>query len=272
MLDVRNNLTALQKLDKFFTRDDVIQRCLQQVDLAQYDFILEPSAGNGAFLKYLPATTTAIDIEPDSDAVRQFDYFDYQIPSGYHQALVIGNPPFGVNHQLSAQFLQHSFAMGAVQTVAFILPNVYNKHTRQSIIPADWRIKSITPLPRDSFVYQSQIKHVPCSFFVFDKSAGPDLRIDPRQYVETKDFSFSGKNQAYDFFMFGASPKRIVTQPQPNNRGYFIKVKTSLTQVLANIQNIDWQGHSCAEGGVYWLTKAEIVKQYNDYTIQQRRE
>jgi hypothetical protein len=51
--------------------------------------------------------------------------------------LIIGNPPFGNRNALSKRFLEHSFSFSNVGTVGFILPNVYKKHTLQSIIPED---------------------------------------------------------------------------------------------------------------------------------------
>ena len=77
------------------------------------------------------------------------------------------------------------------------------------------------------------------------------------------DFAF-GTPDDYEFFMFGSSPGKIVTEPKPNNRGYYIKPKIPSEEVIDRIQNVSWQGHSCANGGVAWFTKPEIVAQYNE--------
>ena len=53
------------------------------------------------------------------------------------------------------------------QTIAFVLPNVYRKHTRQKILPYNWRIVSITELGRDCFTLEGKEYHVPASFFIF---------------------------------------------------------------------------------------------------------
>ncbi len=44
------------KLDKFYTKENIVKECLEKIKdkFDNYDIILEPSAGNGSFLKNLP--------------------------------------------------------------------------------------------------------------------------------------------------------------------------------------------------------------------------
>ncbi len=174
---------------------------------------------------------------------------------------MIGNPPFGKYHSLSDAFLNRAFSYNNVQTIAFILPNTYNKHSRQKIIPKTWRIKNIKELGKDCFIFNGKKKHIPCSFFVFDKSKGKDLRFDPKK-AQTNDFLFS-KPPDFDFFIFGASPSKITQHVHPNNRGYFIKAIINEARLKKRFKTLPWKGNSCANGGVAWFTKAEIVHQYN---------
>ena len=39
------------KLDKFYTKDNIVNYCLSTINLNDYKTIIEPSAGNGAFSK-----------------------------------------------------------------------------------------------------------------------------------------------------------------------------------------------------------------------------
>ena len=178
----------------------------------------------------------------------------------YRCVLVIGNPPFGRYHNLSSKFISHALSFSNVQTIAFVLPNVYRKHTGQRILPYNWRIVSITALGRNCFTLEGKAYHVPASFFIFDKSEGKDLRVDPDARTETNDFKFSNKDD-FDIFVFGASPKRIKV-PTSNNRGYFLKSKIPVEALISKIKAVDWNGNSCANGGVYWLTKFEFLEQY----------
>lgn len=251
-------------LDKFYTREKIVKRCLEQVRQLpyHYDCVIEPSAGNGAFYKNIEHDTKiGIDIDPQHQEIIKADWFNYRISEAYRCVLVIGNPPFGQYQKLSSQFISHALSFNNVQTIAFILPNVYRKHTRQKILPTHWRIVSITELGKDCFTLAGKRYHVPTSFFIFDKSEGKDLRVDPNAYTETKDFRFSNKND-FDIFVFGASPKKITRTPTPNNRGHYLKSKIPVDDLIFRIKNIDWNGNSSANGGVYWLTKFEFLEQY----------
>ena len=251
-------------LDQYFTKPEVVQRCLAKLgDLSRYDLVIEPSAGNGAFLEGLQhSNKIGIDIAPQHKDVMKADWLEYRIDQTAKCVLVVGNPPYGRYHKSSSAFIMHATRFPNVRTVAFILPNVYRKHTRQRIISKKWRIASMTELGRDCFTLEGRDYHVPTSFFVLDRSPGEDLRVRlPEKITGTQDFDFATKKE-FDVFVFGASPKRVTTDPKPNNRGHFLKAKIPVPILIERIKCVDWQGNSCANGGVYWLTKFEFAKQY----------
>jgi len=256
--------TTGQALDQYYTKDQVVQHCLKMLGtIEQYDLVIEPSAGAGAFLSSIDhPNKVGIDIDPQHKNIIKYDFLKFHIDQNYEKVLVFGNPPYGRYHKLSRAFIQHAMLFPNVHTIGFILPNVYRKHTRQRIIPLDWRIVSITDLGRDCFTIDGQDYHVPTSFFVFDKSHGKDLRVvPPKNIIGTKDFLFSDEND-FDVFVFGASPKRVIFNPKPNNRGYFLKSLIPVDTLVGRIKSVNWKGNSCATGGVYWLTKYEFWHQY----------
>ena len=202
-----------------------------------------------------------LDIDPQHSEIVQNNWLEYNISPEYERVLVVGNPPWGMYHSLSTAFLRHALSFSNVQTIAFILPNVYRKHTRQRLLPAHWRIVSITELERNSFILEGRSYHAPASFFVFDKSKGEDLRVNPHLFTETKDFTLSNKSD-FDIFVFGAAPRKITQYPTENNRGYYLKSKIPIEILINKVKAVNWQGNSCANGGVYWLTKYEFLEQY----------
>ena len=254
---------ALKRLDKYYTKQAVVRKCLQTICLDDYDLVIEPSAGAGAFYHaILHRNKIGLDISPDHEEIIKGDWLKHQVDGRYKSVLVIGNPPFGKYHSLSKKFIEHSLRFANVKTIAFVLPNVYKKYTRQMIIPTEWRIKHIIPLPRNAFMVGEKDFHMPSSFFVIDKSSGTDLRTLRLTHInEIKDFSF-GTRQDYDLFVFGAAPKRVICNATPNNRGYFLKSKIDREELRQRITQIPWQGNSCANGGVYWLNKTEFLEQY----------
>ena len=262
--------TKTEALDQYYTRKNTVQRCLSLLgDLSRYDLVIEPSAGSGAFLTAIGHDNViGIDIDPQHSDVLRADWFDFQVPDKFRRVLVVGNPPYGQYHKLSTAFIRRALSFENVVTIAFILPNVYRKHTRQRIIPKDWRIKSITDLGQDCFTRDGKNCHIPTSFFVLDRSEGPDLRVvPPSNLTGTLDFDF-GTAKDFDVFVFGASPKRVIENPRPNNRGYYLKAKIPVTTLIDRIKNVQWTGYSAASGGVYWLTKLEFVVQYRAYYEQ----
>ena len=94
----------MDKLDKFYTKQEVAKKCLSVLDLDKYDAILEPSAGSGAFFYLLPENKReGIDIAPDlEEDILEADFLQY-FPawSGKKKYLVVGTPPFGKNRSLA---------------------------------------------------------------------------------------------------------------------------------------------------------------------------
>ena len=230
-----------KKYDKYYTKSHVVQKCLRSIDLNAYDLVIEPSAGNGAFFHAIKhENKVGMDILPEHADLKKKDWLRYCIDPTYKRVLVIGNPPFGQYHALSKAFLRHAFAFPNVQTVAFILPNVYKKHTRQHIVPRQWRIKEVVDVGKNAFLVGTEDFHIDSSFFVIDKSLGDDLRSPSFAGIyETEDFLITNKEN-FDIFVFGASPKRVITSPTSKNRGYFLKSKIPVKALIHKIKQVDW--------------------------------
>lgn len=257
------------KLDKFYTKSSIAKDCINLVeDLDKYDLIIEPSVGGGAFFNNLKDyNILGIDLDPTikNDRIIKHDWLTYNIDFLIPKVLVIGNPPFGKRNKLSIDFIKHATLFNNVYSIAFILPDVYNKHTLQKNIPKEFRLKTIFKLPNNSFEVDGEEYHVPCSFFVFEKSDGVCLKFNPSKYTDTDDWIYGTKDDA-DFYIMGASPKTVkeLKDVTLNNRGYYIKLKENKdkNRIIEKFKNIKWDGYSSANGGVSWMTKPEIVKNY----------
>ena len=81
---------------------------------------IEPSAGSGVFLDYLPKRTLAYDIEPDNNRILKQDYLTLDLK--YKQGrCIIGNPPYGDNKNcIFEKFYKKSIYLG--DFISFILP------------------------------------------------------------------------------------------------------------------------------------------------------
>lgn len=82
---------------------------------------LEPSAGNGVFLDYLPPNTLAYDIEPEDKSNRIVTQDFLTLNLEYKKGrCIVGNPPYGKGNYTSVKFYKKSLELG--DYIAFILP------------------------------------------------------------------------------------------------------------------------------------------------------
>jgi hypothetical protein len=123
--------------DQFFTPDHVTRKCwtifneVTKVNIADYTFI-EPSAGDGAFLKVLPQGTIAMDVEPRNERITRQDYLTWTPiePNTQQNYIVFGNPPFGLRGHVALNFINHSH--GFADYVCFILPQLFESDGKGS--------------------------------------------------------------------------------------------------------------------------------------------
>ena len=133
--------------DKFYTKPAVAKQLINILDLQKYDLIIEPSAGNGSFSKNI-ANCLALDLFPEDESILQQDFFSF-IPPKANNCLVIGNPPFGQQAKLAIAFFRH--AANFANTIAFILPKSFKKHSIQNRLPLNFHLEQEYELPENSF-------------------------------------------------------------------------------------------------------------------------
>ena len=128
------SMTPREK-NQFFTKDSTAKDCVMivynvlsnYIDIEEYTFV-EPSAGSGNFLQWLPDDTVAMDIESFGNPhIIIQDFFDWQ-PDPEKKYIVIGNPPFGLRGQQALKFINK--ALTFADFCAFILPPLFNSDGR----------------------------------------------------------------------------------------------------------------------------------------------
>lgn len=251
-------------LDKFYTKDNVALNCIETLDLEPYDFIIEPSAGNGAFSNQI-VDCLAFDIQPEHVNIKQQNFFDLDLSLYKGKTLVIGNPPFGKRNCLSKGFIKHCMDNG-VDTIAFVLPTTYRKHTLQRIFNEEYNLVSQTELPHNSFLLDGQDYHVPCVWQIWSKSIiGDDLRC--KVFSECNAFELSTRKSGH-FFVFGAALNNVLTidNVSDKNRGYYVTVKSGYNNDVIKdwFINNNWhvRSNSGVSGGVSWFTMSEVYQTY----------
>jgi hypothetical protein len=103
--------TGLQrtKSDKFYTNPSVVKICIEYIKsiltITKEDIIIEPSAGNGAFIPEIETIsdhTFFYDIEPEHSKIIPSDFLEVELDDLQDKDKIqnrkihfIGNPPFG---------------------------------------------------------------------------------------------------------------------------------------------------------------------------------
>ena len=167
-------------------------------------YFIEPAAGDGIFLRYLPRPKT-IAVEVDPLLLQKHpDYVPASIENGGFLALTpndlriskidrsnvvfIGNPPFSVpkfggrSNNVALDFVNHAASMG--DTVAMILGNTFRRPTTQSKINSKFHLVFDMDLPQKSFTMDGVPTHVTTIFQIwqakYDDQGNPIPRpIDP---------------------------------------------------------------------------------------------
>lgn len=285
---------ARDSLDRFYTPEETARKCIASVPVDDYEHIVEPSAGTGAFSSLLPARRHAFDISPQHESIEQRDWFnvaredivgDSVDNTDSEHMLVIGNPPFGTRSTLAKNFIKHAIELGA-DTIAFVLPDTFTKRTNQRCFPDEWRLVQVLELSRDECTFLLGYKDeerdadskddeqeidglfIPCSFFVWTRLDDymPNINLrdkivpQPEQYTflargdENADFSVNGNN---------GKTKNLedITNPKAE---HYIRVSEGYDadELRSLFDDIDYDFKSSVNGGVAWVSQNDINKKF----------
>ena len=85
---------------KYYTVDTTAQICYtairRNIKIKKRDLIIEPSAGNGAFIKYIKKLSnnySFYDIKPEHKEIIKKNFL--KLKKTHNNLHIIGNPPFG---------------------------------------------------------------------------------------------------------------------------------------------------------------------------------
>ena len=158
-------------LDRFYTKPSVVDDLLQHIDIKDYDVVVEPSAGSGAWSSKIE-DCLAIDISPANEDIIQGDFlsddFLFDDMKKDNKILVIGNPPFGRQSKLAKRFFNKSAEFA--DTIAFILPRSFRKESVQRHIHKNfWLTKDIDLFEDSAFIFEGKDYFAPCVFQVWER-------------------------------------------------------------------------------------------------------
>lgn len=256
-------------VDKFYTKPSVVSDCLKafthHIKLDKNDILIEPSAGNGAFIGEMRKTGNAslfYDIEPENDDIVRQDYLTLKpetIKCAYH---VIGNPPFGRQSSLAIKFIKKSCQF--CYSVSFILPKSFKKDSLKKHFPPEYHLIHEDDLPEKSFLMNGEEHDVPCVFQIWEKK-NMLRHVIPK--LTPTNFTFVKKDANPDISFRRVGVNAGTVSRDIDNKSeqshYFIKFEDgfltdSLYEKIANII------YDCSSNtvGPKSISKQELIKEF----------
>jgi len=182
-------------LDKFYTKESVILDLIDMLEMDKYDIFIEPSAGDGAFLKHLPKSKTiAMDIQPDVPEIFEEDFFNFRPSPEQHSSksiITVGNPPFGKNSSLAIKFFNHAAKYS--ECIAFVLPRTFRKPSVINRLDASFyleREKVLESKSNSFYLPTGEDYDVPTVIQVWKKYDNDKTREKINTVSTHKDFQF----------------------------------------------------------------------------------
>ena len=179
-------------IDKFYTKPSVANDCIELVvktiGISKDDIVIEPSAGNGSFIKgiqNLNCKNYFYDLKPEHLQITQQDYLLFDFESQVQKTIqsskviVIGNPPFGRQSSTAIKFIKKSCEY--CDAICFILPKSFRKESLKRHFPLNFTLVKEIDLPENSFLVDDVDADVPCIFQIWNKSS--QERQKPKKHI-----------------------------------------------------------------------------------------
>lgn len=174
-------INGLQRntIDKYYTNPVAVDLCIEYIKKYIYmndcDVIIEPSAGDGAFINGIKSLTynqIFYDIEPENEEIIKKDFLTLDIrETGLYgtenKIHIIGNPPFGRQSSLAIKFIKKSCEFA--DSISFILPKSFKKDSMIKKFPLNFHCVFEIDLPDNSFIVNGIPHNVPCIFQIWIK-------------------------------------------------------------------------------------------------------
>ena len=235
---------------------------------------MEPSAGDGAFLKNIHHDNLlALDLEPMAPGIQRGDFFDCKLSSIPGKTiLTIGNPPFGKNSSLAVKFFNHAAQFS--DCIAFIVPRTFRKPSVINRLHANFHLSEEQILQPNAFYTPSGESYdVPTVFQIWEareakREKMPVLVTHPDFDFVTLNYKDADETREKSDFCIrrvgGLAGKVLDLDPKyalPSH--YFIKEKCS--GVRGIMDSLDWSdptGPKYDTSGNPSISKNDLIRKY----------
>lgn len=259
-------------IDKFYTKDIVVELCLnlvkKYIEINSNDLIIEPSAGNGSFItgiKSIISNFKFYDLKPNHAEIIQQDYLEYDysnITKTFSKIHIIGNPPFGRQSSLAIKFIKKSCEF--CDSISFILPKSFKKDSLKKTFPLNFHLIFEIDLPEKSFLVDNIEHDVPCIFQIWNKQ--PIHRVVNKK-LEPVNFMFVEKTKHPDISVRRVGVNAGIIDEAYHEKSiqshYFIKFTNgkSITDNINKLYTITYDFNNTV--GPRSISKQELIFKFN---------
>ena len=263
-------------IDKFYTKKIVVVQCIelvkQHIKISKKDLIIEPSAGNGAFIENIKTLSTKYkfyDIEPENDEIIKQDFLDFdytEIKNNFKNIHIIGNPPFGRQASLAIKFIKKCAEFA--KSISFILPKSFKKDSMKKYFPINFHLIFETDLDNNSFLVNNIESDVPCIFQIWQYQDEPRKVIDK---IIPLNFNFVNKQNIPDisFRRVGVKAGTIMKEIEDKSiqSHYFIKFANDKTidENIDKLKLLHFDFNNTV--GPKSISKQELICEFNKLLI-----
>jgi hypothetical protein len=292
-VDKKDNMYK-RNLDKFYTDPRIAKKFVETINhiipLNNFDLVIEPSAGSGNILKYLPINSLGLDLFPENDNIIQQDFFKYE-PDNYpfHNKKIacVGNPPFGVGYMnpLAKGFFNHAAQWSIL--IAFIVPAKW--HTSWKVhkqLNKNFGLYYSEILPKNSFFFENKPYDVNCCMQIWSRlDLGNNLRITKMPKTSHEDFDFFltcdnvarkkevieqlQNNEYWEFGLkyWGKIELCEINNIVPTTTTHYV-FKANKPYVRSILEQIDWKKYVSNMGAPNVGGKSILIKAYDDKKLE----
>ena len=259
-------------IDKYYTKDAVVDLCLnfvtKYVQINSDDLIIEPSAGNGSFIKGIKLLTSNFkfyDLKPENEEIIKQDYllYDYNnIKNIFGKIHIIGNPPFGRQSSLAIKFIKKSCEF--CNSISFILPKSFKKDSLKKTFPLNFHLIFEIDLPEKSFLVDGIEHNVETVFQIWEKkTTNRDVieKLEPLNFIFVK----QTENPDISFRRVGVNAGTIDIKIDEKSfqSHYFIKFTNgkSINDNITQLSKITYEFNNTV--GPKSISKQELIVKFN---------
>ena len=258
-------------IDKFYTKKEIAQYIIdlfkQHIAPNNDDLIIEPSAGNGAFIdaiKSLTCNYEFYDLEPEHEEIIKQDYLLYNANNSNNtqKIHILGNPPFGRQSSLAIKFIKKSCQFCC--SISFILPKSFKKDSLKKTFPLNFHLLFEMDLPEKSFLVNNKEHDIPCIFQIWIKKTYDrevSTKLEPHNFI----FVEKTDNPNISFRRIGVNAGTIDVNSTNKSvqSHYFIKFTNAndLEKNIDLLNTIVYDSNNTV--GPKSIGKQELIKEFN---------